>query len=205
MDLYLLLVNGKTIEQKLDSKVCVIGRSSKCDVVVPHEGMSRLHCQIEVENGEVFVTDLGSTNGVSIDGQKIEPHKRTLYKTYLTLSFGAVQNLQLELDGKEIGEDESQTDKTIQHRANLTRTITKSMQHRTRPEIENTVQRSEKKIPTKNSDKTKMWIMNIMVILLFGGVLYWYLQQEPVQDPESDYGPEMSSESEYSNETPESY
>src|SRR5688500_8912127 len=87
------LVNGEVIEQFVDSNICVIGRSSKCDVVIPHEGMSRQHCQIELVNGEYFVTDLGSTNGVLIDNLKIEPHQKIPYQTFLPLSFGAVQNL----------------------------------------------------------------------------------------------------------------
>lgn len=79
MHVYLRLVNGEQIEETIESNVCIIGRSAKCDVVVPHDGMSRQHCQIELENGEVFITDLGSTNGVLIDGEKIVPHTKTPY------------------------------------------------------------------------------------------------------------------------------
>lgn len=98
MQLSLKLLNGEQIELNIDSNVCIIGRSSKCDVVVTQDGMSRQHCQIEVIDGEVFVTDLASTNGVLIDGQKIKPNTRTNYALYLTLSFGAVQSAQIKLD-----------------------------------------------------------------------------------------------------------
>lgn len=98
MRLTLKLVDGDVIEERVDSNVVVIGRSSKCTIQVPHEGMSRQHCQIEVINGEIFVTDLNSTNGVFIEGTRIEPNKRVPYNTFFQLSFGAVQSLQIDFE-----------------------------------------------------------------------------------------------------------
>lgn len=37
-------------------------------------GVSRLHAALKIVNGEVVVTDLGSSNGTRINGQKIVPH-----------------------------------------------------------------------------------------------------------------------------------
>src|SRR4051812_22273277 len=92
------LLDGETLEFNVRESICTIGRSSKCNVVIPHDGVSRQHCQLDVENGEVFVTDLGSTNGVLIDGTRIEPNKRTKFQTYLPLSFGPVQSLMVDLE-----------------------------------------------------------------------------------------------------------
>ena len=39
------------------------------------KGVSRTHCQLEYEDGQVIVTDLGSTNGTFVDGKRLEPHK----------------------------------------------------------------------------------------------------------------------------------
>jgi pSer/pThr/pTyr-binding forkhead associated (FHA) protein len=38
------------------------------------QGVSRLHASIKVINNAVFITDLGSSNGTRINGQKIVPH-----------------------------------------------------------------------------------------------------------------------------------
>lgn len=179
MDIFLNLVNGETIEQSVMADVCVIGRSSKCDVVVPHEGMSRMHCQIEVENGEIFVTDLGSTNGVMIDGQKIEPHTKTHYQTYLTLSFGAVQSLQVEIEGGKIGVDQSQTDHTTQRQSNFTRTVTRTLQDKTKPDALSNSR--NKKAPVKDN-KAQMWTINILALIILGGAVYWYIQSESTED-----------------------
>lgn len=37
-------------------------------------GVSRLHAALRIINGEVVVTDMGSSNGTRVNGQKIVPH-----------------------------------------------------------------------------------------------------------------------------------
>ena len=37
-------------------------------------GVSRLHAALRIVNGEVVITDLGSSNGTRVNGQKIVPH-----------------------------------------------------------------------------------------------------------------------------------
>jgi pSer/pThr/pTyr-binding forkhead associated (FHA) protein len=37
-------------------------------------GVSRLHSALRIVNGEVVITDLGSSNGTRVNGQKIVPH-----------------------------------------------------------------------------------------------------------------------------------
>lgn len=98
MILNIVLITGEKLNVKVDKASCVIGRSAQADVVIPHEAISRKHCQIEYTNGELFVTDLGSINGVLLDGQKITPNKPVKFQTFFTLSFGAVQTLNVELE-----------------------------------------------------------------------------------------------------------
>jgi pSer/pThr/pTyr-binding forkhead associated (FHA) protein len=38
-------------------------------------GVSREHCRFHVENGYIYVTDLGSTNGTFLAGKRLEPHE----------------------------------------------------------------------------------------------------------------------------------
>lgn len=100
MHLSLTLINGEEFEFDINSSKFIIGRSNKCDLVVSHEGISRQHLQFEISGGEIFITDLGSTNGVLVDGERIPPHVRTPYFTYLSLSFGAVSACIVELTDK---------------------------------------------------------------------------------------------------------
>lgn len=50
----------------------VVGRSRECDVVLEDTGVSRRHAELrQGEGGEWTVTDLGSTNGVRVNGRQI--------------------------------------------------------------------------------------------------------------------------------------
>jgi hypothetical protein len=51
-----------------------IGRSADADVPVDDPDVSRLHCEVAVgPDGEVTVTDLGSTNGTALSGHPVGP------------------------------------------------------------------------------------------------------------------------------------
>jgi len=48
-----------------------LGRTAPADIVLSHKSVSREHCIIGLANDELFVTDLNSTNGTFIDGERI--------------------------------------------------------------------------------------------------------------------------------------
>lgn len=50
----------------------VLGRSSRCDVVIDDELASREHCRVAVEGERVVLRDLGSRNGVRVNGERVE-------------------------------------------------------------------------------------------------------------------------------------
>ena len=43
-------------------------------------GVSRVHSQLHLEDGKVFITDLGSTNGTYISGTRLEPNTPTVLR-----------------------------------------------------------------------------------------------------------------------------
>jgi len=49
----------------------LIGRSSDCYLCLADEFISAKHCRIFLENEELFIEDLGSTNGTFIDGIQV--------------------------------------------------------------------------------------------------------------------------------------
>lgn len=51
--------------------VVTVGRSRTSTLFVDDPTLSRTHCQIEIEADEVFVRDLNSRNGTTVNGQKI--------------------------------------------------------------------------------------------------------------------------------------
>ncbi len=56
----------------LDRAVVVVGRHPACDARLDSLRVSRHHCCLSCESGEVVVRDLGSTNGIRINGQRVE-------------------------------------------------------------------------------------------------------------------------------------
>jgi hypothetical protein len=55
----------------LGSGGAVLGRSRDCDVVIEDENVSRRHAEVRPSGGAWIVRDLGSTNGVKVNGHRI--------------------------------------------------------------------------------------------------------------------------------------
>lgn len=56
----------------LDREMLVVGRHPQCDARLDSIRVSRRHCCMTPDNGEIIVKDLGSTNGIRINGQRVE-------------------------------------------------------------------------------------------------------------------------------------
>jgi len=55
----------------LTGPVTVIGRGSEADIIVDDPGVSRRHLEIRVTADSVVATDMGSTNGLFVEGHKV--------------------------------------------------------------------------------------------------------------------------------------
>ncbi len=64
-----LLVNGRRHE--LTKRTTVIGRSRDCDITLDDANVSRRHAELRQENGGYWIVDLGSTNGVEVNGKRV--------------------------------------------------------------------------------------------------------------------------------------
>ena len=56
----------------LDRAMVVVGRHPQCDARLDSIRVSRRHCCMAEDHGEILVRDLGSTNGIRINGQRVE-------------------------------------------------------------------------------------------------------------------------------------
>ena len=56
----------------LDRAMVVVGRHPDCDTQLNSLRVSRHHCCMSRENDEVVVRDLGSTNGIRINGMRVK-------------------------------------------------------------------------------------------------------------------------------------
>ncbi len=71
---YMVVIGGTGLGRRLllDSEPITIGRDPTCDMALASPDVSRRHCRLHLVAGEVFVTDLRSTNGTYVDGKRIE-------------------------------------------------------------------------------------------------------------------------------------
>ncbi len=81
----------KTLDIETSKTSVIVGRSPKNDLVIAHDSISRQHCQIDVVKGVFYITDLGSSNGSFIDGQKLEPQVKTPFISSQQLTLGKLE------------------------------------------------------------------------------------------------------------------
>lgn len=69
-----LIFDNKIFETiKISKDITTIGRMQDNDVVINNLGVSRRHCQIvRDENGDFYVEDLGSANGIRVNGVQVQ-------------------------------------------------------------------------------------------------------------------------------------
>lgn len=67
--LLMALTEGANIP--LDKPIVLIGRHQECDIQIPSRKISRRHCLLAQVNDHIVVRDLGSTNGIRINGIKV--------------------------------------------------------------------------------------------------------------------------------------
>jgi hypothetical protein len=69
----LLMPDGSRVS--LGTETLTIGRFGECDIVIDDPNISRRHAQVAVEQDAHVLIDLGSTNGLTVNGHRIERHE----------------------------------------------------------------------------------------------------------------------------------
>ncbi|MBW8742151.1 MAG: FhaA domain-containing protein [Gaiellaceae bacterium] len=74
-----------TRHEVTDRKV-VIGRSRDCDIQLADANVSRRHAELRQEGASYWIVDLGSTNGIEVNGKRV---KRAKLRTGDTITLGS--------------------------------------------------------------------------------------------------------------------
>jgi pSer/pThr/pTyr-binding forkhead associated (FHA) protein len=72
-------------EYVLQTPVTILGRGTDCDLRMVDPGVSRHHAELRVEDDQVVLVDLGSTNGTLVNGQ---PVRRVVLVDGTTVTLG---------------------------------------------------------------------------------------------------------------------
>jgi hypothetical protein len=86
--------DGVTASVQLTRPRAIIGSAADADVRIVSPFVSRQHAEIAVEGGRVYLTDLGSKNGVALDGEMLAPNQRHEWRTGQR---AAIADIQFEL------------------------------------------------------------------------------------------------------------
>ena len=70
----LVVIYGEELGRKYDLEdgKTIIGRSSKSDIQIDHDSVSRQHVKVTVEEGRVSIEDVGSTNGTFLNDASLD-------------------------------------------------------------------------------------------------------------------------------------
>ncbi|QVL34498.1 FHA domain-containing protein [Telmatocola sphagniphila] len=92
----------------LARQILTVGRRESCDICLKFPNISSLHCEFFYKNGYWSVKDIGSTNGIKINGQRttqtaLRPGDEIAianrkYKIHYTLADGAESALEQTLE-----------------------------------------------------------------------------------------------------------
>ncbi|NLW82964.1 MAG: FHA domain-containing protein [Phycisphaerae bacterium] len=72
VNLVLLKRDGTTQSFTLPSNVTSIGRRQDCDFCLPLSMVSRKHCELSLDQGQVMIRDSKSRNGTFLNGRRVD-------------------------------------------------------------------------------------------------------------------------------------
>lgn len=79
-------------DPKLNSDGLILGRDSQsCDLHISDQSISRRHARLFKRGQEIWIQDLGSTNGIIVNGKSINSGESDLLTSSGTLAIGGIQ------------------------------------------------------------------------------------------------------------------
>ncbi len=60
---------------RVSKRVTTVGRSRDCDVVMADPNVSRLHAELRHVGTDYYLVDMGSTNGIEVNGKTVRRHQ----------------------------------------------------------------------------------------------------------------------------------
>ena len=80
-------------------EVVSFGRSSECDIQIPKNYISRVHGCFYLENGEWFVKDMESTNGIFFNSNKIDALRLAVGPVKISKNLSSEDYIMISLEG----------------------------------------------------------------------------------------------------------
>lgn len=84
------IVNGEDIYCVIRESSYIIGKDVSCDVSINAVGVSRKHARVFIENENVYLQDLGSTNGTAVNGEYLVGDSKCVLQDGDSVTIGPV-------------------------------------------------------------------------------------------------------------------
>jgi adenylate cyclase len=94
--------------------ILTVGRRESCDICLRYPNVSGMHCELAFKDGFWWIKDLGSTNGIKVNGVKVPKkllhpgEKITIAKRHFTIQYEpptnkrSMQELMEDMDDEDI-------------------------------------------------------------------------------------------------------
>ena len=186
MKLIFHIHNGTAEQFEIAKDSVIVGRSSQCDVTLPYEGFSRQHAKIEIVNGEIFITDLGSTNGVFIEGQRIPTGQPVKMQSFLNLQFGPAHQVEILEDILEESNAIVSTREKTNSKIHINTTPLNKEKTNTKTKRMDTglIKKVSKSTAVSSGSKKKINPAILVTALMVAGLIYYYMspkQEAPAE------------------------
>jgi hypothetical protein len=149
----------------------LIGRGTSCDVVLKVDGISRQHCRIDIaSNGLMAITDLGSTNGVTINNKRIPINTAIPYDPEEKLGIGPIARVEVNTVKVATRSNLVQVEPAASH-IHLELDL---------PDIQKTrkiSRRSQREPKLEVVQESFPWPLFFLGVTLIGALSYWFLTQ----------------------------
>ncbi len=80
--------DGRPQLLELSSEPVIIGRVPDCDMMIADPGVSKQHCAVQWDGEQIWVRDLGSSNGTVLGQERLEPQRSYPWAMGLELEIG---------------------------------------------------------------------------------------------------------------------
>lgn len=88
---------GKKTQYSVEKDEFVIGRAKEADLVITNDLISRAHMKVTLDDGKIWIEELGSSNGSWYADKKLVAHKKTPYRPDEQLILGGKLGLPIQL------------------------------------------------------------------------------------------------------------
>jgi pSer/pThr/pTyr-binding forkhead associated (FHA) protein len=188
---------GKKETLKVSGNKILFGRSPKADVSINRDEISRHHFQLDIENGQYYITDLNSSNGVFINGEKLHPQTRLPYNIFFPIDIANLISINI------IEDPEAQRNLTSSSSVSKLGQQTPNKSSSTSAKKKEITQIGRTKIIKNQATKKKSSSLQLLfsLLILFSIPLYFFLE-EPSEKSENVEAPPLQRQLEKSVDQP---